>query len=51
MSRGRITWISGPVLRAATEGPFRLRESIRVGEAGLLGVVIRVQESEIVAQV
>jgi V/A-type H+-transporting ATPase subunit A len=51
MSRGRITWISGPVLRAATEGPFRLRESIRVGESGLLGEVIRVQEGEIVAQV
>ena len=51
MSRGRITWISGPVLRAGTEGPFRLRESIRVGEAGLLGEVIRVQEGEIVAQV
>jgi len=51
MSRGRITWISGPVLRAATEGPFRLRESIRVGGAGLLGEVIRLQEREIVAQV
>jgi V/A-type H+-transporting ATPase subunit A len=51
MSRASITWISGPVLRAATEGPFRLRESIRVGEAGLLGEVIRVQEGEIVAQV
>ena len=51
MSRARITWISGPVLRAATEGPFRLRESIRVGEAGLLGEVIRLQEGEIVAQV
>jgi len=51
MSRGHITWISGPVLRAATEGPFRLRESIRVGRAGLLGEVIRLQEAEIVAQV
>ena len=51
MSRARITWISGPVLRAATEGPFRMRESIRVGPAGLLGEVIRVQEGEIVAQV
>jgi V/A-type H+-transporting ATPase subunit A len=51
MSRGRITWISGPVLRATTEGSFRLRESIRVGPAGLLGEVIRVQEGEIVAQV
>ena len=50
-SRARIRWISGPVLRAATEGPFRLRESIRDGEAGLLGEVIRLQEGEIVAQV
>ena len=51
MSRGRITWISGPVLRAATDGPFRLRESIRVGDAALLGEVLRLQEGEIVAQV
>ncbi len=51
MSRARITWISGPVLRAATEGAFRMREAIRVGEAGLLGEVIRVEEREIVAQV
>ena len=51
MSRARITWISGPVLRAATEGAFRMREAIRVGEAGLLGEVIRVDEHEIVAQV
>ena len=51
MSRGRIVWINGPVLRAAPEGPFRLRESIRVGDAGLLGEVIRLQEGEIVAQV
>jgi len=51
MSRARITWISGPVLRAAADGPFRLRESIRVGDDRLLGEVIRVQEGEIVAQV
>jgi V/A-type H+-transporting ATPase subunit A len=51
MSRARITWISGPVLRATPEGPFRMREAIRVGDAGLLGEVIRVQEHEIVAQV
>jgi V/A-type H+-transporting ATPase subunit A len=51
MSRARIRWISGPVLRAAPEGLFRMRESIRVGPAGLLGEVIRVQEDEIVAQV
>jgi len=47
----RIRWISGPVLRARTEGKFLLREAIRVGAAGLLGEVIRLNEDEIVAQV
>ncbi|HQR21604.1 MAG TPA: hypothetical protein PKV98_12095, partial [Burkholderiaceae bacterium] len=50
-SRARIRWISGPVLRARAEGTFLLREAIRVGPAGLLGEVIRVNEDEIVAQV
>ncbi|HTN48014.1 MAG TPA: V-type ATP synthase subunit A [Burkholderiaceae bacterium] len=50
-SRARIHWISGPVLRARAEGTFLLREAIRVGPAGLLGEVIRVNEDEIVAQV
>ena len=50
-SRASIRWISGPVLRARTEGPFVLREAIRVGPARLLGEVIRVLEDEIVAQV
>jgi V/A-type H+-transporting ATPase subunit A len=50
-SHASIRWISGPVLRARTEGPFVLREAIRVGPAGLLGEVIRVLEDEIVAQV
>ena len=50
-SRAAIRWISGPVLRARTEGPFLLREAIRVGPAGLLGEVIRLNEDEIVAQV
>ncbi len=51
MSTATITWISGPVLRARTHGEFRLREAIRVGPDALLGEVIRVAESEIVAQV
>jgi V/A-type H+-transporting ATPase subunit A len=51
MSRARITWISGPVLRAKASGPFVLREAVRVGELGLLGEVIRINEDEIVAQV
>jgi V/A-type H+-transporting ATPase subunit A len=50
-SLARITAISGPVLHARTEGPFLLREAIKVGTAGLLGEVIRVQGDEIVAQV
>jgi V/A-type H+-transporting ATPase subunit A len=51
MSEARITWISGPVLRARTTGPFQLREAIEVGEARLLGEVTRVGRDEIVAQV
>jgi V/A-type H+-transporting ATPase subunit A len=50
-ARARIRWISGPVLRARAEGPFLLREAIRVGPAGLLGEIIRLNEDEIVAQV
>ena len=50
-AHARIRWISGPVLRARTEGSFLLREAIRVGPDELLGEVIRVQENEIVAQV
>ena len=30
MSRGVIRWISGPVLHARAEGPFGLREAVRV---------------------
>jgi V/A-type H+-transporting ATPase subunit A len=51
MSTARITWISGPVLRAQAQGPFRLREAVRVGDRGLLGEVLRLNENEIVAQV
>ena len=51
MSTARIKWISGPVLRARAEGPFKLREAIRVGPQRLLGEVIRINEDEIVAQV
>ena len=31
MSRARITWIGGPVLRARMEGPFSVYESLSVG--------------------
>jgi V/A-type H+-transporting ATPase subunit A len=50
-STATIRWISGPVLRARANGPFVLREAIRVGKAGLLGEVIRLNGDEIVAQV
>jgi V/A-type H+-transporting ATPase subunit A len=50
-ARARVTWISGPVLHARTEGSFRLREAIRVGPAELLGEVIRIENDEIVCQV
>jgi V/A-type H+-transporting ATPase subunit A len=51
MSRAELTWISGPVLRARPQGPFRIQEAVRVGEAGLLGEVIRLARGEIVVQV
>ena len=51
MSRARIQWISGPVLRAVAEGPFRLREAVEVGPLGLLGEVIRLDGDRITAQV
>lgn len=51
MSRARIEWISGPVLRARVEGPFALREALRVGPHGLLGEVVSLNEDRLVAQV
>ena len=51
MNKAIINWISGPVLRARTQGTFHINEAIRIGEKNLLGEVIRIQEEEIVAQV
>lgn len=51
MSNARITWISGPVLRAITEDTFHVNEAIMVGKDRLLGEVIRLEHNEIVAQV
>jgi V/A-type H+-transporting ATPase subunit A len=51
MSRAAITWISGPVLRAAADGPFALREAVRVGPQSLLGEVVRIDGDTIVVQV
>jgi V/A-type H+/Na+-transporting ATPase subunit A len=50
MSTAETIWISGPVLRARPEGPFRLRESVAVGDRGLLGEVIRIARDEITVQ-
>ena len=50
-STARIESISGPVLHARVEGPFLLREAIRVGPNALLGEVIRVERERIMAQV
>ncbi len=51
MSEAAITWISGPVLRARAEGPFRVNEALEVGPERLLGEVIRLHGAEVVAQV
>ena len=51
MSRGRISWIGGPVLRAKSEDEFHVNEAKRVGPNHILGEVIRVSTDEIVAQV
>jgi V/A-type H+-transporting ATPase subunit A len=49
--RAVVRWISGPVLRARTEGDFALREAVRVGELALLGEVVRLDGDEITVQV
>jgi len=46
-----ISWISGPVLRAATDGGYHVSDAVLVGQQHLLGEVIRVGQHEIVAQV
>jgi V/A-type H+-transporting ATPase subunit A len=51
MSEATISWISGPVLRARSNGSFHVSDAVLVGTAGLLGEVIRVDTENIVAQV
>jgi V/A-type H+-transporting ATPase subunit A len=51
VSRALIRAISGPVLHARAEGPFALREAVRVGPQALLGEVVRLQDDDIVVQV
>ena len=51
MSHGTITWVSGPVLRAQTQGTFHLREAVRIGGQALLGEVVRIDGDEIIVQI
>jgi V/A-type H+-transporting ATPase subunit A len=46
-----VTMIAGPVLHAKKQGPFALRESVRVGPNALLGEVVRIHDAQIVVQV
>jgi V/A-type H+/Na+-transporting ATPase subunit A len=46
-----VRWIAGPVLHAVKQGPFALRESVRVGPQALLGEVVRIHDDQIVVQV
>ncbi len=51
MTLATVRWIAGPVLHAVRQGPFSLRESVRVGPQALLGEVVRIQGDIIVVQV
>lgn len=51
MTDARIRWISGPALRAETDGSFALREAVEVGPQRLLGEVISLDGDEVVIQV
>ncbi len=51
MSLAIVGWIAGPVLHAVKQGPFALRESVRVGPQALLGEVVRIHDEQIVVQV
>jgi V/A-type H+-transporting ATPase subunit A len=51
MTDATITWISGPVLRAATRRSFQVNEAALVGRQRLLGEVIRIDGAAVVIQV
>jgi len=51
MSKAVITSVAGPVIRARREGSFSLGEAVHVGEAALLGEVVRLSGDEITAQI
>ncbi len=51
MSEADIYWVGGPVLKARAKGVFRVGEAIEVGARRLPGEVIRLKETELIAQV
>ncbi len=51
MSHAEVFWINGPVVRARPDGPFEMKESVRVGADGLVGEVIRLDADAITVQV
>lgn len=51
MSRAEVFWINGPVIKARTDDPFTMKESVAVGRAGLAGEVIRLDGEAVTIQV
>ncbi len=51
MSEAVITSVAGPVIRARREGGFSLGEAVHVGDAALLGEVVRLSGDEITVQI
>ncbi|HSB21889.1 MAG TPA: hypothetical protein VLE94_02145, partial [Burkholderiaceae bacterium] len=51
MSLAIVHRIAGPVLHARRNGPFGLREAVRVGPQSLLGEVVAIHDDDIVVQV
>jgi len=51
MSRARIQWIGGPVLKARVESAFQIHEALAVGAGRLLGEVIQLSGDLLTAQV
>jgi V/A-type H+-transporting ATPase subunit A len=51
MADAIVTWLSGPVLHASVQRPFKLYEAVLIGEDRLLAEVIRIDGEQIVLQV
>jgi V/A-type H+-transporting ATPase subunit A len=51
MSLATVRWAGGPVIRARMDGAFHVHEALAIGERGLLGEVIQLDGTELVAQV